>query len=264
MIKETGGTGAKVSDEEILDAIQLLASTEGIFTEPAGGTTLAATRQLDRARRHQVARVGRRLHHRQRLQDGRGDARPRRQAGRRLVAVWPTSSVRSDPSAEDTGVEGNRLGLNPPSPRLRRTSASLARRATMYPVFLKLTGRPVRRGGRWTGGGDASSRDCSPRAHGSRWSRRRSRPRWSARGSRVHRRPFEERDLDGAWWVVAAAPPEVNRQVSAAARAAGHLRERGGRPGARHGVSRWRRAPARRDDGDLDGRSCAGAGGTAA
>ena len=33
-------------DDEILDAIQLLASTEGIFTEPAGGTTLAATRAL--------------------------------------------------------------------------------------------------------------------------------------------------------------------------------------------------------------------------
>ena len=45
-MKETGGTGAMVSDEEILDAIQLLASTEGIFTEPAGGTTLAATRAL--------------------------------------------------------------------------------------------------------------------------------------------------------------------------------------------------------------------------
>ena len=48
VVKETGGTGAKVSDEEILDAIQLLASTEGIFTEPAGGTTLAATRALIR------------------------------------------------------------------------------------------------------------------------------------------------------------------------------------------------------------------------
>jgi threonine synthase len=46
VLKETGGTGAKVTDDEILDAIQLLASTEGIFTEPAGGTTLAATRQL--------------------------------------------------------------------------------------------------------------------------------------------------------------------------------------------------------------------------
>lgn len=46
VVKETGGAGAMVSDEEILDAIQLLASTEGIFTEPAGGTTLAATRAL--------------------------------------------------------------------------------------------------------------------------------------------------------------------------------------------------------------------------
>jgi threonine synthase len=46
VVKETGGSGAMVSDEEILDAIQLLASTEGIFTEPAGGTTLAATKAL--------------------------------------------------------------------------------------------------------------------------------------------------------------------------------------------------------------------------
>jgi uroporphyrin-III C-methyltransferase/precorrin-2 dehydrogenase/sirohydrochlorin ferrochelatase len=33
----------------------------------------------------------------------------------------------------------------------------------------------------------------------------------------IRRRPFEETDLDDAWWVVAAAPPEVNRQVSEAA-----------------------------------------------
>src|SRR5689334_19498045 len=46
VVKETGGSGAMVSDEEILDGIQLLARTEGIFTEPAGGTTLAATCKL--------------------------------------------------------------------------------------------------------------------------------------------------------------------------------------------------------------------------
>jgi threonine synthase len=46
VVRETGGSGAMVSDAEILDAIQLLAQTEGIFTEPAGGTTLAATRAL--------------------------------------------------------------------------------------------------------------------------------------------------------------------------------------------------------------------------
>jgi len=46
VLRETGGTGAMVTDHEILDSIQLLARTEGIFTEPAGGTTLAATRAL--------------------------------------------------------------------------------------------------------------------------------------------------------------------------------------------------------------------------
>ena len=33
-------------DAKIVDAIHLLAETEGIFTEPAGGTTLAATMEL--------------------------------------------------------------------------------------------------------------------------------------------------------------------------------------------------------------------------
>ena len=42
-VRETGGTGAVATDDEILSAISLLARTEGIFTEPAGGTTLAAT-----------------------------------------------------------------------------------------------------------------------------------------------------------------------------------------------------------------------------
>ena len=46
VVTETGGAGAQVTDAEILDGIQLLARTEGIFTEPAGGTTVAATRQL--------------------------------------------------------------------------------------------------------------------------------------------------------------------------------------------------------------------------
>jgi threonine synthase len=46
VIKETQGSGAMVSDQAILDAVALLAETEGIFTEPAGGTTLAATRVL--------------------------------------------------------------------------------------------------------------------------------------------------------------------------------------------------------------------------
>jgi threonine synthase len=47
-VRATGGSGAAVTDGEIVDAIQLLARTEGIFTEPAGGTTLASTIALVR------------------------------------------------------------------------------------------------------------------------------------------------------------------------------------------------------------------------
>jgi threonine synthase len=39
-VRGTGGSGAAVSDPDIVKAIRLLAETEGIFTEPAGGTTL--------------------------------------------------------------------------------------------------------------------------------------------------------------------------------------------------------------------------------
>ena len=42
-VRDTGGSGASATDGEIIDAIGLLARTEGIFTEPAGGTTLAVT-----------------------------------------------------------------------------------------------------------------------------------------------------------------------------------------------------------------------------
>ena len=45
-VRETGGSGSAVSDAQIIHAIELLAETEGLFTEPAGGTTLAATVDL--------------------------------------------------------------------------------------------------------------------------------------------------------------------------------------------------------------------------
>jgi len=51
--RETGGAVADISDDEVREAIVLLARTEGIFTETAGGTTvgvlkkLAETGQLD-------------------------------------------------------------------------------------------------------------------------------------------------------------------------------------------------------------------------
>src|SRR5205809_628623 len=42
-VRESGGWGESVTDEEILGGIKLLAQTEGIFTEPAGGTEVAVT-----------------------------------------------------------------------------------------------------------------------------------------------------------------------------------------------------------------------------
>ena len=45
-IHESWGGGAAVTDEEIIEGIKWLASTEGIFTETAGGVTVAAAKKL--------------------------------------------------------------------------------------------------------------------------------------------------------------------------------------------------------------------------
>ena len=92
----------------------------------------------------------------------------------------------------------------------------------LFPAFLKLAGRQVvlvgggpvalakfaiaARGGRAGDGGGARGAARAARAG-------RRRP------VQVRARPFVPADLDGAWFVVAAAPPEVNRQVQAAAEA---------------------------------------------
>ncbi|MEO0223763.1 MAG: threonine synthase [candidate division WOR-3 bacterium] len=45
-VKDSGGWGEDVTDEEIVEGIKLLARTEGIFTETAGGVVVAATKKL--------------------------------------------------------------------------------------------------------------------------------------------------------------------------------------------------------------------------
>lgn len=45
-VSETGGWGEDVTDDEIIDGMKLLAQTEGVFTETAGGVTVAVTRKL--------------------------------------------------------------------------------------------------------------------------------------------------------------------------------------------------------------------------
>ena len=86
----------------------------------------------------------------------------------------------------------------------------------LYPVFLKLAGRRVLLvgGGRVAAGkldglvaAGAQVTVVAPEIV----------PEMQRDGVVLERRPFEARDVDGTWWVVAAAPPEVNRQVQAAA-----------------------------------------------
>jgi threonine synthase len=46
VVRRTGGAVARASDAELVDAIRLLAATEGIFAETAGGVTLSVLRTL--------------------------------------------------------------------------------------------------------------------------------------------------------------------------------------------------------------------------
>jgi uroporphyrin-III C-methyltransferase/precorrin-2 dehydrogenase/sirohydrochlorin ferrochelatase len=88
----------------------------------------------------------------------------------------------------------------------------------LYPVFLKLSGRPVL----LVGGGEVAAAKLEGLlAAGALVTV--VAPEVSAALERpdvtIHRRRFAPADVDGMWWVVAAAPPEVNRDVQAAAEA---------------------------------------------
>ena len=90
--------------------------------------------------------------------------------------------------------------------------------SVMFPAFLDLKSRKVVVVG---GGPVAASKIESLVSAGARVTvvAPEIRPEIERAGVEVVHREFREADLDGAWWVVAAAPPAVNRQVSAAAEA---------------------------------------------
>jgi threonine synthase len=46
VVRRTGGSIADVDDDEVIDSIRLLAATEGIFGETAGGVTVGVLRKL--------------------------------------------------------------------------------------------------------------------------------------------------------------------------------------------------------------------------
>jgi uroporphyrin-III C-methyltransferase/precorrin-2 dehydrogenase/sirohydrochlorin ferrochelatase len=86
----------------------------------------------------------------------------------------------------------------------------------LFPIFLKLEGRKVLLVG---GGNVAATKLASLQGTGALVTvvAPEVRPEVEAAAARVERRAFAAADLDGAWLAVAAAPPEVNRAVAAAA-----------------------------------------------
>ena len=88
--------------------------------------------------------------------------------------------------------------------------------ATLFPAFLKLGGRRAVLVG---GGPVAASKLEGLLAAGADVTvvAPEVRTEIERAGVRIERRAFVPSDLDGAWWVVAAAPPDVNRAVLEAA-----------------------------------------------
>lgn len=83
---------------------------------------------------------------------------------------------------------------------------------TLFPTFLDLSGRPVL----LVGGGVVAAQKLRPLLD-ARASVTVVAPDVAASiqetGVTVHRRRFEPRDLDGCWYVVAGAPPEINAEI---------------------------------------------------
>ena len=75
VMRRTGGSCAAVTDGEVIEAIGLLARTEGIFAETAGGVTIATLCQAGRLGRHPARRAGGGPGDRARPQDRRGAGR---------------------------------------------------------------------------------------------------------------------------------------------------------------------------------------------
>jgi uroporphyrin-III C-methyltransferase/precorrin-2 dehydrogenase/sirohydrochlorin ferrochelatase len=87
---------------------------------------------------------------------------------------------------------------------------------TLLPLFVKLAGREVL----VVGGGAMGLvrvRQLAEVGARVRLVAPEVREEAAALAAEVHRRPFRDSDLDGAWLAVAAAPPAVNRAVAAAA-----------------------------------------------
>ena len=76
VMEQTNGAAAAVTDDEIVDGIKLLAETEGVFAETAGGVVISGLKRTGRARPRPPGRGDGGVHHRRRTEDaGSGGAR---------------------------------------------------------------------------------------------------------------------------------------------------------------------------------------------
>ena len=119
--RRTGGAVEDVTDDEIRDGIRLLARTEGIFAETAGGVTVATLKKLRRDRPARPRRRDRRLQHRRRAQDPRRRRRPGRARPR---PSRPTYDAFRPPPASGPG-----MSVQVRVPTILRTYTGGARRS---------------------------------------------------------------------------------------------------------------------------------------
>ena len=117
-VRSRGGSAAAVPDGEIITAMELLAATEGVLTEPAGGTTRGGDDEARPAGRDRPRRHGRRRDQRQRPEDAQ------RAAGPALAGAGPLRPG-------DDGGSHQRL----PPGRRRRPAPPSADRSTSLPAM---------------------------------------------------------------------------------------------------------------------------------
>ena len=107
-VRATGGTGAAVTDEQIVDAIQLLARDRRDLHRAGGRHDARGGDRPDPARRHSARRIDRRLRDGERLQDGGSGGRTswpkpvRSAAAFKEFEAWQRSRGRRSRSAQRT------------------------------------------------------------------------------------------------------------------------------------------------------------------
>ena len=152
-VRRTGGAVADVSDEEVVEGIRLLARTEGVFAETAGGVTVATAKKLIETGQARPGRRDRAADHRRRAEDPRrrrGPGRPHRDgagdAARPCARPWRPGTADRRRRSRTTRRRGAGSGsplattLDPrpsPVPPVTATSPDRSVRCTVAPSWCR-------------------------------------------------------------------------------------------------------------------------------